>query len=384
MRKTLIWAMLSCLVLVACNAKKNGDNTVVLTGEITGTEGHGCLIYYDSLQNAVYPEFNLQDGQLQVEFRLSEPQVVSLAFWDDKFRRRVGPGMYLPTKSGTLQFVACPGQHLEINGTLDKDYMTIYPGGDKENDIFRQYTSTMFPVDNEMMNLELACQTDETLSEATKQEYRKIIAEKAKEIFRIKIDFLDKHVSSIGGLWLLDDMLLRSQLTLEQAEQYLQKVGKEYENILYYRNVATRIQGAKAAAEGQIAPDIRTQNTYDGKPFDLRDYRGKYVLLDFWGTWCSPCVGGLPEMKAFGAKHAGKLVLIGIAQDSEKNWRDYLGRSSWDWKQVLTGKGEEDFVLQYNVQGFPTKILIDPNGKILKRSVGEDPKFYEEVERLMK
>ena len=327
MRKTLIWAMLSCMVLTACCQKKNGDNTVVLTGKITGTEGKGRLIYNDSLQNIVYPEFNLQDGQLQVEFRLSEPQVVSLSFRDDKFRKKAGPGMYLPTKSAAVQFVAHPGQHIEISGDLNQDYMNIYPGGDKENDIFRQYTSAMFPIDNEMMNLVLAYRTDKTLPEATKQEYSEIIAEKAEEIFRIKMDFLDKHVSSIGGLWLLNDMLLRGEVTPEEAEQYLQKVGKEYENILYYRNISTRIQGAKATAEGQMAPDIRTQNTYDGKLFDLKDCRGKYVLLDFWGTWCSPCVGGLPEMKAFGTKHDGKLVLVGIAQDNEKRWRDYLDRS---------------------------------------------------------
>ena len=180
--------MLSCMVLTACCQKKNGDNTVVLTGKITGTEGKGRLIYNDSLQNIVYPEFNLQDGQLQVEFRLSEPQVVSLSFRDDKFRKKAGPGMYLPTKSAAVQFVAHPGQHIEISGDLNQDYMNIYPGGDKENDIFRQYTSAMFPIDNEMMNLVLAYRTDKTLPEATKQEYSEIIAEKAEEIFRILLN----------------------------------------------------------------------------------------------------------------------------------------------------------------------------------------------------
>lgn len=146
-----------------------------------------------------------------------------------------------------------------------------------------------------------------------------------------------------------------------------------------------RIAGDRASAVGQMAPEIRTSNTYDGKEFDLKNLRGKYVLIDFWGTWCGACIAGMPEMKKFAQKHADKLTLLGIAQESNRDrWKNYLDKSEWDWKQIMVGEGEEDFVLRYNVQGFPTKILVSPEGKILKRTVGEDPQFYTELEKLMR
>ena len=92
----------------------------------------------------------------------------------------------------------------------------------------------------------------------------------------------------------------------------------------------------------------------------------------------------MPEMKAFAAKHADKLMLLGIAQErDESTWRKYLSKSEWDWKQIISGEGDEDYILRFNVQGFPTKILIGPDGRILKRLVGEEPGFYVELEELM-
>lgn len=172
---------------------------------------------------------------------------------------------------------------------------------------------------------------------------------------------------------------------MEEAEYFFNRVDEEYAGLTYYRNIAARIRGAKAAAVGQPAPIINTSRTYDGKPFSLAEYRGKYVLIDFWGTWCGACISGMPDMKKFAEKHAGKLRLLGIAKESdEKRWREYLGKSEWDWKQIIVGKGEEDYILRYNVQGFPTKILVSPEGIILKRLVGEKPEFYKELEQLIK
>ena len=381
MKRIFVLVFMGITLLGAAQVKNNEN--VVLTGTITGTEGNGSVIYCDSLQQFVSQEFNLTNERFKVEFKLKEPQVVMITFSDKKFRKYINNWTILPTQGCAIRFIAWPGMHLEINGDLKQDFLDIYPDGNKENNIFSKYTSTMYPIENVMANLELACEKDKSLSDETKQKYRNEIAAKSECIHKVKLDFLEKHVSSVGGLWLLSDMFLRDQITLEQVQYYLQKVEKKYANISYYKTLQQRIQGTKDAAAGKTAPNIKTKNTYDGIFFDLQDYRGKYVLLDFWGTWCMPCISGLPNIKQFGAKHADKLVVIGIAQDNEKSWREYLDRSEWDWKQILSGSGDQNFVLKYNVQGFPTKILIDPEGKILKRSVGEDPQFYKEVEQLM-
>ena len=367
--------------LAACTNKTIPQDTFVFEGNLSGADKKMAVMYEDTLQQRAYEEIELVDGKFRKELKIAEPQVVSVS--SNRFFKTVGNG-FIPCNSAYLMFVAQPGQALSVEGTLQRDFVDIYPGGDPENDIFREYTSAMHPVLNACVNLMVANQTDSTLSPEAKAANERQIREYDREMQDIRIAFLDKHISSVGGLWLLEDMLIRTQTGMDEAERYLKQVDPKYTSLTYYKNIAARVQGARATAIGQETPAIRTSRTYDGKPFNLEEWRGKYVLIDFWGTWCGACIAGMPEMKAFAAKHADKLMLLGIAQErDESTWRKYLSKSEWDWKQIISGEGDEDYILRFNVQGFPTKILVGPDGRILKRLVGEEPGFYVELEELM-
>src|SRR5690606_31047689 len=100
--------------------------------------------------------------------------------------------------------------------------------------------------------------------------------------------------------------------------------------------------------------------------------KGKFYLIDFWGSWCGPCMAGMPGLKALKAKYPAHLEIVGIAKDSENAWRKEIERSQLNWIHILNGNQEFDFVARLNVAGFPTKILVDPEGTILYRVVGED------------
>lgn len=383
MMKRLLFIGIVCGLgcLAACTNKTIPQNTFVFEGNLSGVEKKMAVMYEDTLRQRAYEEIELVDGKFRKELKLAEPQVVSVS--SNKFFKTVGNG-FIPCNSAYLMFVAQPGQVLEVEGSLQQDFVDIYPGGDPENDIFREYTSAMHPVLNACVNLMVTNRTDTTLSSEAREANERQMEAYDREMQNIRIAFLDKYASSVGGLWLLEDMLIRSQIGMDEAERYLGKVDKKYAGLTYYKNVAARVKGAKASAVGQVAPAVKTSRTYDGKPFNLEEWRGKYVLIDFWGTWCGACIAGMPEMKAFAAKHADRLMLLGIAQESnEERWRDYLAKSEWDWTQIISGEGEEDYVLRYNVQGFPTKILVGPDGRILKRLVGEELGFYTELEQLM-
>lgn len=379
----MIRQLFSILCIVLCLACDGKREVFVLQGKLEGG-GDKMAFDYDSLGHRAHASVELQDGEFSLALNLSEPQVVRGIFSDGHFWKKAGRG-FIPCNASYLLFVAQPGQKLEAKGRLTKDFVDIYPGGDEENAVFRKYTSALHPVLNDYVNLLVRDAVDTTLTEQDKAEIRKQSEDYEAALQRIRIAFLEKHVSSVGGLWLMEDMLIRKQLSMEEAERLFRQVDGRYADLTYYKNVSTRIQGAKQTAVGQPAPSIKTERTYDGQPFDLEAWRGKYVLVDFWGTWCGACIAGMPEMKKFAAKHEGKLMLLGIAKESdEQRWRKYLDTSEWDWKQIVSGKGEENYVLRFNVQGFPTKILIGPDGRILKRLVGEEPGFYEELEQLIK
>ncbi len=134
---------------------------------------------------------------------------------------------------------------------------------------------------------------------------------------------------------------------------------------------------------GVQAPDFSAKKV-DGTTFTLSSLQGKYVVLDFWGSWCKWCIKGFPDMKTAYAKHKGKVEFVGIAcRDTEEKWKAATAKYELPWISVLN-PDDNDLVKVYDVQGFPTKIVIDPKGKIAKIVLGEDPEFYTYLESILK
>lgn len=148
-------------------------------------------------------------------------------------------------------------------------------------------------------------------------------------------------------------------------------------------NEQVRSAAQKAIKEGAQAPDF-TLKTPEGSSLSLSDLRGKYVLLDFWGSWCHWCVKGIPDMKKAYDKHKDKVEFLSIdCNDSEAKWKEALAKYQMPWKHV---KNEEANGVpeKYAVQGYPTKILVDPEGKIAMIFEGEDPEFYTKLDEKLK
>ena len=140
---------------------------------------------------------------------------------------------------------------------------------------------------------------------------------------------------------------------------------------------------AQDIKEGAKAPDF-TAKQVDGKNFTLSSLQGKYVVLDFWGSWCKWCIKGFPDMKTAYAKHKGKVEFVGIAcRDTEEKWKAATAKYELPWISVLN-PSDNDLVTVYAVKGFPTKIVIDPKGNIAKIILGEDPAFYTYLDSILK
>lgn len=137
------------------------------------------------------------------------------------------------------------------------------------------------------------------------------------------------------------------------------------------------------AADGSEAPDF-TLNDINGKSLTLSSLRGKYVILDFWGSWCIWCVRGIPNMKEYYAKYKDKFEILGIdCGDTEEKWKDAVKQHELPWLHVYNPKGSQ-VLKDYEVKGFPTKIIVGPDGKIVKTIVGEDPAFYTLLDEMFK
>jgi thiol-disulfide isomerase/thioredoxin len=141
-----------------------------------------------------------------------------------------------------------------------------------------------------------------------------------------------------------------------------------------------------ALKPGDIAPPFEIK-TVDGQPLRLSDFRGKYVLLDFWATWCGPCVGETPHLKAVydafgGGEH---FVMIGLSlADAVSAPANYARKNNIKWVQGFLGPWAASSVTPlYGVDGIPSIFLIDPEGKIIERDLRGDAIWGAAVERAL-
>ncbi len=168
-------------------------------------------------------------------------------------------------------------------------------------------------------------------------------------------------------------------------EQKLIKVGDEIElNGVAYRNngispsdntlelepVNAQSAQTNPLQNGRVFQPFTDTEFISGKPIDLQQQRGKYVFIDFWHTGCKGCVEDMPNLNAiYQRADKRKIAFIGIdCGDSPERLRTFLQKKQVKWPQVLS-TSKNDYYQKYRVSGFPTSVLLDPEGKIIARDM---------------
>jgi len=132
---------------------------------------------------------------------------------------------------------------------------------------------------------------------------------------------------------------------------------------------ARRLVDNPRRAREDFAPDF-SFSTMQGDYLDSEELRGKVVLLDFWGTWCPPCVESVPDMRLVWKKFSKEpFVMISVSSDRDESlWREFVEKNKMEWPQYL----DRDAKVQrsFQVRAFPTYILLDHEGIIQMNSVG--------------
>jgi len=192
-----------------------------------------------------------------------------------------------------------------------------------------------------------------------------------------------------------------SYISLEQVSQKVRKNPVE-ELMTDFNRLSRRIQESEPGQEllaritakknssvGVAAPDF-SGLTPEGKEVKLTDYRGKYVVIDFWGSWCHACRHSHPHMRELYEKyHSQGLEFIHIANEYQKKLEEkkekWLAAIKEDQIGAFThilNTADNDIVKVYNIQAFPTKILVSPTGEILGRWEGEAPELDRMLEKI--
>ncbi len=172
--------------------------------------------------------------------------------------------------------------------------------------------------------------------------------------------------------------MLRSEQDAGLVAQTLATLEKKNPNyaplLAYKKNTAEAKAQKERLAEGKQAP-MFTYSTPDGKKLGPQDFKGKYLLVDFWASWCGPCRKAMPHLKEVYEKYKSKgveILSVSIDKD-EKAWRKAMDEEKMPWPQVHAPEAGKQTMKDYQFSGIPYIILLDKNGNIVAKQLhGEE------------
>lgn len=186
--------------------------------------------------------------------------------------------------------------------------------------------------------------------------------------------FVAANKSSFVSLFLLS-VTMQANENVAEVEQRFNLLNEKIKASASAKDLISYIAYAKVGSIGSEAMDF-TQNDVSDKPVSLSSFRGKYVLVDFWASWCKPCRIENPNVVKIYTKFKGKnFTVLGVSLDQQKDaWLKAIQKDNLTWTHVSDLLQWNNAVAQlYRVQSIPQNFLIDPNGKIVAKDLrGED------------
>jgi len=200
-------------------------------------------------------------------------------------------------------------------------------------------------------------------------------------------EFLDDFINDSPNERLSCDLLYRlaymnSSQNEEKAKAYIDILKNDYPYQKYVdENAVERLLAKFNITVGKEAPTFSVK-TLKGESLKLDSYKGKFVLIDFWGSWCAPCREEIPHLKKlYTTISREKLEIIGIAQDDSVRLCNYIEEQNIIYPNVLASK---QLITTYGISAFPTSYLIDPDGIIIQKNLrGENgmQQIMEEIDK---
>lgn len=340
------WIFLIVLVFVQIQvfAQKVKETGFILSGTITDSKMPQLyLIYEDSNGIRKNDSCKIVNGKFEFRGKLSEPKMALIKANAKEIADNENPNI-------TSFFIEPGSMHLTLQYDHFKDRKLNGSKTEKESALLEKLYDTI----------------------------NKNAGSLSEKYAKVSREYIESHPNSFVGLHLLSTY--KGRWSLESVRSLFKNFNSAIQNTETGKKIKEFIANIEDNNEGQPAKNFNVVDI-NTKAISLSDFKGKYVILDFWGSWCIPCRESFPHLKELFAEYRNKgLEVIGIAQELEKTdiaWRAAVKKDGtdiwfniWDNSPLNLKNNSQTIVDKYAIHSFPTKILIDPKGTIIGRYIG--------------